>query len=93
MHVPSDKHALMATVDGRTQPTPREWRSSRWTTAAAFAAKLAAWPTSQIRIWARRHRERQELLDLLATDHRTAADLGATEAELKSWANKPFWRP
>jgi hypothetical protein len=88
-----DRQASVATVDGRPQLAPKECRGSRWRTAAVFAAKLAVWPASQIRVWARRYRERQELLELLATDHRTAADMRATEVDLKSWANKPFWRP
>lgn len=48
---------------------------------------------SIIRIWAVRDRDRQELLNLLDQDHRTAADMGSTTYDLKTWAQKPFWRP
>ena len=48
---------------------------------------------SVIRIWAQRHRNRQDLLNLLDRDYRTAPDMGTTEQELKAWAQKPFWMP
>lgn len=94
MRAPFERHAVAATVDGRPQLAPGVCLRRWWRAAAAFAAELAVQPASQIRVWARRYRERQELLDLLATDdHRMAADLGSTEDRLRSWASKPFWRP
>ena len=48
---------------------------------------------SVVRIWAQRHRNRQDLLNLLDQDHRTARDMGTTERELRAWAQKPFWLP
>ena len=48
---------------------------------------------SVIRIWAERHRDRQELLNLMDQDHRIARDMGSTDQDLRSWAQKPFWRP
>ena len=48
---------------------------------------------SIIRIWAQRHRNRQDLLNLLDQDHRIARDMGSTEHELRAWAQKPFWLP
>lgn len=48
---------------------------------------------SVIRTWAKRHRDRQELLNLLKQDHRIARDMGTTEQELRAWAEKPFWLP
>ena len=48
---------------------------------------------SLIRVWAKRHRDRQELLTLLDQDHRIAQDMGKTEHELRVWAQKPFWIP
>lgn len=48
---------------------------------------------SAIRTWAKRHRDRQELLNLLDQDHRIARDMGATDHELRAWAQKPFWLP
>jgi hypothetical protein len=68
---------------------PRSWRSA----AVDFARSLAARLNSLIRAWAKRHRDRRELLYLLAEEHRIAADLRSTEEELKAWAHKPFWRP
>jgi uncharacterized protein YjiS (DUF1127 family) len=48
---------------------------------------------SIIRIWVARHRDRQELLNLLDQDHRIAQDMGTTEHELRAWIRKPFWLP
>jgi hypothetical protein len=46
-----------------------------------------------IRIWVERHRDRQELLNLLDKDHRIARDMRTTTQELMAWANKSFWLP
>ena len=48
---------------------------------------------SVIRTWAKRHRDRQELLNLLEQDHRIARDMGSTDHDLRAWAQKPFWIP
>jgi hypothetical protein len=61
--------------------------------AAADDSRLAVRLNNLIRAWAKRHRARRELLDLLAQDHRTAADMRSTEEDLKDWARRPFWRP
>jgi uncharacterized protein YjiS (DUF1127 family) len=44
-------------------------------------------------IWLRRQRQRQELRDYLANDHRAVADMGMIENEARDWAALPFWRP
>ena len=70
--------------------------SSPKTTAASrrvFAGNLIERARSVIRIWAERHRDRQELLNLLDKDHRIARDMRTTTQELEAWANKPFWLP
>jgi uncharacterized protein YjiS (DUF1127 family) len=40
----------------------------------------------------RRQRERQQLLDYMAIDHRAAADIGLKRHDALEWANRPFWR-
>jgi uncharacterized protein YjiS (DUF1127 family) len=60
-------------------------------TAQGFSRSVTNRLRSIIRIWAQRHRNRQDLLDLL--DRRTAGDMGSSEHELKAWAQKPFWLP
>jgi uncharacterized protein YjiS (DUF1127 family) len=45
-----------------------------------------------VRSWIERRRQRQELLDYIAIDHRAAADLGVTGNEARDWAQRPFWR-
>lgn len=44
------------------------------------------------RIWHPRRRERQELLDYLAMDHRAARDIGIDRNNAREWAARPFWR-
>jgi hypothetical protein len=39
-----------------------------------------------------RRRQRQELLDYLASDHRAAADLGISGYEARSMSQRPFRR-
>jgi uncharacterized protein YjiS (DUF1127 family) len=45
-----------------------------------------------VRIWRRRSRARQELLDYLAMDYRAAADIGIDRSNAREWARRPFWR-
>jgi uncharacterized protein YjiS (DUF1127 family) len=39
-----------------------------------------------------RRRQRLELLDYMANDHRAAADIGITSYEARNWSERPFWR-
>lgn len=39
-----------------------------------------------------RRRQRLELLDYVASDHRAAADIGITSYEARNWSEQPFWR-
>ena len=45
-----------------------------------------------LRIWRKRHRDRDELLKYFATDHRAPNDLGIDRANAREWADRPFWR-
>jgi uncharacterized protein YjiS (DUF1127 family) len=45
-----------------------------------------------VRIWRTRQRERQQLLDYLAMDHRAASDIGIDRSNARDWAQRPFWR-
>ena len=67
--------------------------------AAAFAARRPySWRalfdrlTLFLRTCRERQRQRQELLDFMASDHRAAADIGMTPYEARKWAERPFWR-
>ncbi len=77
------------------EPILRKTKSAKTTAAsrAVFTGNLIERAQSVIRIWAGRHRDRQELLNLLDKDHRIARDMGTTEQELRAWAEKPFWLP
>lgn len=46
-----------------------------------------------IATWAKRRRDRLELLNYLAQDHRAAGDMGTSRADAEYWARQPFWRP
>ena len=48
--------------------------------------------TSTVRTWYERERERQQLLDYLAMDHRAAGDIGIDRSNARAWAERPFWR-
>jgi uncharacterized protein YjiS (DUF1127 family) len=39
-----------------------------------------------------RRRQRQDLLNYLASDYRAAADIGVTNSEALGWSRRPFWR-
>ena len=71
----------------------REMASPKATEKAGqgFGRSLINRFRSIIRIWVERHRDRQELLNLLDKDHRIARDMRTTTQELEDWANKPFW--
>jgi len=73
----------------------REMASPKATEKAnlGFDRSLIKRLRSVIRTWAKRHRDRQELLNLLEQDHRIARDMGSTDQDLRAWAQKPFWRP
>ena len=45
-----------------------------------------------IRIWRTRRRERDELLNYLAMDHRAGTDIGMDRTCARDWAERPFWR-
>ena len=67
--------------------------------AAAFAQRrpfsrhvLLATAIAWVRVCRKRRRERQELLDYMAGDHRAAADIGITSYDARNWSERPFWR-
>jgi uncharacterized protein YjiS (DUF1127 family) len=64
--------------------TPVHWLSSP-TTLLQRAAELA-------RKWRERRRQRAELFEYIALDHRAAGDIGITGYEARNWAERPFWR-
>jgi uncharacterized protein YjiS (DUF1127 family) len=42
--------------------------------------------------WRSRRRQRRELFEFLASDHRAAADIGITRYEAEHWFNQPLRR-
>jgi uncharacterized protein YjiS (DUF1127 family) len=55
---------------------------------AALLANFIEW----LRLCSRRRRQRRELVEYLASDHRAAADLGITHYDARDWCERPFWR-
>lgn len=72
-------------LDGESVAALAESRSFSWRTFFKSAADTA-------RTWLKRHRERQQLLDYLAIDHRAARDIGVDIGNAREWAERPFWR-
>jgi uncharacterized protein YjiS (DUF1127 family) len=66
---------------------------------SAFAGKTFSWRTfcksivEMPRTWLKRLRDRQELLNYLAIDHRAAKDIGIDRCNAREWAERPFWQP
>jgi uncharacterized protein YjiS (DUF1127 family) len=48
--------------------------------------------TDLVRTCYTRRRQRQDLLDYLASDYRAAADIGITSSEARAMSQQPFWR-
>jgi uncharacterized protein YjiS (DUF1127 family) len=55
--------------------------------------RMASHARERIATWAKRRRDRLELLNYLAQDHRAASDMGTSRADAEHWARQPFWRP
>jgi uncharacterized protein YjiS (DUF1127 family) len=55
---------------------------------AAFLRRLVA----RIRAYLKHRRDRQQLFEYLASDHRAAADLGVNADTSREWSRRPFWR-
>ena len=45
-----------------------------------------------VRVWLERRRQRQELMQYMADDHRAVADLRVSLNDARDWASRPFWR-
>ena len=77
---------MSCTLSGPPAPASVQTRSLPW--RGLFKGMPAA-------LWTYRNRQRQrrELLEYIAGDHRAASDLGITTYEARKWSEQPFWRP
>lgn len=73
-------------LDGETGAAFTGSRTFSW---CAFFKSLAG----TARIWLQRRRERRELLDYLAMDHRASKDIGIDWSDAREWMERPFWQP
>lgn len=66
--------------------------------AALLIKRRTAWRTpwrraiERLRAHCVRQRQRQELLDYIASDYRAARDIGISTGEARGWSQCPFWR-
>jgi uncharacterized protein YjiS (DUF1127 family) len=65
---------------GLTELQPLSWRA------------LIKSVVDRVRTYPKHRRERQELLEYIASDHRVAADLGINMDTARDWSRRPFWR-
>jgi uncharacterized protein YjiS (DUF1127 family) len=72
-------------LSGQSAAALAQLRPISWRVFLHSAAQMG-------RTWISRRRQRQELLDYMAIDHRAAADLGVTGNDARDWAERPFWR-
>jgi uncharacterized protein YjiS (DUF1127 family) len=63
-------------------------RQRRLPSRQALIASIAV----RMRAYFKRQRERQELLEYIASDHRAANDLGINMDTARDWSRRPFWR-
>ncbi len=78
-------------LDGESVAAFTESRSltgSRWFSSRAFLQRAI----DTMRVWRIRRREREELLNYLAMDHRAGTDIGMDRSFAREWAERPFWR-
>lgn len=73
-------------LHGESAAAFTERRSVPWRAFANGAVLM-------VQAWLTRRRQRQELLDYMAIDHRAAADIGVSANGARDWAKRPFWRP
>lgn len=76
---------MLHCLDGKSIAAFAGSRTYSW---RAFFKSLA----DTARIWLKRRRDRQELLDYLAIDHRAPNDIGIDRSNAREWAERPFWQ-
>jgi len=67
-------------------------RSFSWQSLTTRLIKLFRALFRIVGTWRSRRRQRRELFEFLASDHRAAADIGITRYEAEHWLNRPFRR-
>jgi uncharacterized protein YjiS (DUF1127 family) len=72
-------------LDGESVAAFNESRSFSWRASFKRAGET-------VKIWLQRRRERQELLNYIAMDHRAGTDIGMDRSCAREWAERPFWR-
>ena len=73
-------------------PCFAERRSLSWQSLTTRVIKIFRALFRTIGTWRSRRRQRRELFEFLASDHRAAADIGITRYEAEHWFNRPFRR-
>jgi uncharacterized protein YjiS (DUF1127 family) len=69
-----------------------ERRSFSWRPLTRGAVRIFRALFRIVGTWRSRRRQRRELFEFLASDHRAAADIGITRYEAEHWFNQPLRR-
>jgi uncharacterized protein YjiS (DUF1127 family) len=67
-----------------------ERRSLSWRSLRRSAVRIFHVLFRTVGTWRSRRRQRRELFEFLASDHRAAADIGITRYEAEHWFNRPL---
>jgi uncharacterized protein YjiS (DUF1127 family) len=67
-----------------------ERRSFSWQSVRQSAVRIFPILFRAVATWHSRRRQRRELFEFLASDHRAAADIGITRYEAEHWFDRPF---
>jgi uncharacterized protein YjiS (DUF1127 family) len=70
--------------------TSAERASFSWLSLTTPIIKIFRALFRTIGTWRRRRRQRRELFEFLASDHRAAADIGITRYDAEHWFDWPF---
>jgi uncharacterized protein YjiS (DUF1127 family) len=70
--------------------TSAERTSFSWLSLTRSAVKIFAALLRTVGTWRSRRRQRRELFEFLASDHRAAADIGITRYDAEHWFDWPF---
>jgi uncharacterized protein YjiS (DUF1127 family) len=90
----ASKHLMECIMSDRilakaAAPFP-ERRSFSWRTLMRSAVRIFLALFRTVGAWRSRRRQRRELFEFLASDHRAAADIGITRDDAERWFDWPF---
>lgn len=79
-------HPQSSLPDYRVLQHPQGQDGRAW---LSWLAALLRWPVEEVQLWARRHEERQRLIEM---DDHMLHDIGLTRADAVAEWRKAFWQ-